>query len=166
MATKTVRGPQGNMVLIGESREEPAKPTSKKPAVPVSGEVRLFEAVRDTYLALAEWRIALVLGKKSLQEKAATLRAQLDLLETRAFQSNAHVMFCMAIRKAAANLHLLSCEQSGDPTAVSQASRELLDAMGYLERRAPRTDEELRAKALATHARICGDDDLDKFGIR
>jgi hypothetical protein len=152
--------------------EQPTPPTPaarQKVAVasPVVSdvEVRLFEAVRDAHLSLAEWRIALALEKKSLPEKAAALSKELDALVLRVNQSGASVAALLFTQRAVAGMkQMLTASTDGEE--ISRASRDLLAALDSLVRREAKTDEELRARALAMRARSISDDDQAKFGIR
>jgi hypothetical protein len=178
MPIKRVRGPMGNIVLIETrcgwpSAVNPASTPQPKPApkpiaiVGSTSEVKLLEAIRDTYLALAEWRIALVLGTTSLQEKAAALRAQLTILEARAWQSfGAGVGLCMATKEAVAASRQVLDSGAPDPAAVSRRAKELCSVLNAATTQLPpRTDEELRARALALRARTHMQDDTFRFGI-
>src|SRR6266705_2903556 len=71
-----------------------------RPKAIISPEVELFESIRDVHLALAEWRIAVALEKKSLPEKIAALRKELDSLESRINPSEASVAARLFIRRA------------------------------------------------------------------
>jgi hypothetical protein len=149
MPTKRVRGPMGNTVFI-ETREEPSgydktaakNAVAKRTAALISVEVSLFEAIRDTHLALSEYRIALALRLTSLQERIDTLRKQLDLLETFTWQSDANIAFCMSTKRAVHPFRELLAASAPDPLAVSRASKELREVLHGLERREPHNDEE------------------------
>src|SRR5260370_18740428 len=173
MPIKRVPGPMGNTVFI-ETREQPSvydktaakNAVAKRTAALMSVEVRLFEAIRDTHLALSEYRIAFALGSTSLQEKIATLRQQLDLLESLTWQSDAQIVFCMSTKRVVGALRQLLIVSVPDAVAVSRASKELREILGYLERREPHTDEERRARALAWYAHSVADDDEARNFIR
>lgn len=149
--------------VVEEEQPITTKPAARPNATATpkvrSVEVRLFEAIRDTHLALSEFRIALELRLSSVQERMAALRKQLDLLETLTFQSDANIGLCMATKRAVSCLRQLLAVSAADPLAVSRASKELREILGYLERREPHTDEERRARALAWSAHSIADDD-------
>jgi hypothetical protein len=157
MSNRTVVKRNGEWTLKGE---RPA-PTQFGSAL----EVKLFEAVRDTYLSLAEWRIALVLGTGSLQEKAAALRAQLISLEACMWKSDAGIGLCIATKGAVAALRQVLANSAPEAADVSTTAKRLCTALSAFSQREPRTDEELRARALAIRARTHMSDDQSRFGI-
>jgi hypothetical protein len=156
----------GKGCWVEEEQATTPTPAVRQKAAPVVSdmEVRLFEAVRDVHLTLAEWRIALALEKKSLPEKVAALRKELDALVLRVNQSGASVAALLFTQRAVAGLKQM-LTASTDGAEVSRASRELLAALDSLVRREAKTAEELRARALALRARSISDDDQAEFGI-
>lgn len=172
--------------VFGKEQQPVAKPTnvrsaSEKKAVATKDwteadlpdwlrlvQVRLFEAISGCYLSLAEWRIALVLGTDSLEEKAAGLRRALASVEARVQQnlerSNG---LCKATQEATASLRKLIVASAPDPVAVSNAAKRMCAVLDALAQQAPHeTDEEIRARAAVLRARVDTEDRQESLGIR